>query len=310
MPLVRRIAVLVGSALLSILGVLTLVFFLTRLSGDPAELMSPPGAPQSTIDETRENLGLDQPLPVQYVSFLADAVRGDFGESYYWQTDAMDLVKDHLGPTLVLAGTAAVVAIVVGVTSGMVAASLHGRIADRALMVGALIGQAIPSFWLAPMLILIVSVKLGWTPTGGMEGWRAFILPTIALASFQLAVLFRMTRASALEVLNQDHVRLARAKGAGRVRVARAHVLPSTALPVMTVAGLAVASLIGGSVIVERIFSWPGMGNLMIDAVEERDFPVVQCVAVVYAVAFVAINTIVDLLYGVADPRTRKELGR
>ncbi len=310
MPVVRRAAVLVGSALLSIFGVLTIVFFLTRLSGDPAELMSPPGAPQSTIDETRENLGLDRPLVVQYASFLSDAIRGDFGESYYWQTDAMSLVRSHLGATLALAGTAALFAIVVGVITGMLAASLHGRIVDRLLMVGALIGQAIPAFWLAPMLILVVSVHLGWTPTGGKDDWRSFILPTIALASFQLAVLFRMTRASALEVLNQDHVRLARAKGAGRIRVARAHVLPSTALPVMTVAGLALASLIGGSVIVERIFSWPGMGNLMIDAVEERDFPVVQCVAIVYAIAFVVINTLVDLFYGIADPRTRQELGR
>jgi peptide/nickel transport system permease protein len=310
MSIVRRAAVLIGTALLSILGVLTIVFVLARLSGDPAELMAPPGAPESTIEQTRQSLGLDEPLPQQYLTFIGDAVRGDFGESYYWQTDAMSLVADHLPATLALAGTAAAVAIAIGVTLGMAAASVHGRIADRLLLVGSLLGQAIPAFWLAPMLILIVSVHLGWTPTGGMNGWRSFVLPTISLAAFQLAVLFRMTRASALEVLGQDHIRLARAKGAGRLRVARAHVLPSTALPVMTVAGLALASLIGGSVIVERIFSWPGIGNLMIDAVEQRDFPVVQCIAVVYAVAFIAINTIVDIAYGLADPRTRQELGR
>jgi glutathione transport system permease protein len=178
------------------------------------------------------------------------------------------------------------------------------------MVMGSLIGQAIPSFWMAPVLILVVSVKLGWTPTGGMDSWKSFILPTIALGSFQLAVMFRITRASALEVQSQDHVRLARSKGLGRTQLAVSHILPSTALPVITVAGLSLASLIGGSVIVERVFSWPGIGNLMIDAVDQRDFPVVQAVALVYAIAFVGINTLVDVLYGVADPRTRVEVTR
>jgi peptide/nickel transport system permease protein len=306
--LIRRTALVLGAALVSVVGVLTLVFVLVRFTGDPAELMAPPNAPPEQIAQTRVQLGLDRPLLSQYGRFLADTARGDLGKSYYWRTDARHLVMSHLGPTLALAGSASAFALLLGVPAGMLAALFSGRHIDRALVVGALIGQAIPAFWMAPVLILFVGVDLGLTPTSGMVGWRSFILPTIALGSFQLAVLFRITRAASLEVLSQDHVRLARAKGSSTARLARAHVLPSTALPVMTVAGLALASLIGGSVIVERIFAWPGIGNLMIQAVDERDFPVVQAVAVIYAVAFVGINSIVDLLYAVADPRLRKEL--
>ncbi|MCU1504416.1 MAG: transporter permease [Ilumatobacteraceae bacterium] len=310
MNVVRRVALILVSAIVSLVGVLTLVFVLARLSGDPAKLMAPPNAPQSQIDLTRAQLGLDRPLIRQYGSFLRDAVHGDFGKSYYWHQSAASLVWDHLPSTLALAAVAATFAIILGVGAGLVASSYRGRLPDRVMMTGSLVGQAVPAFWMAPVLILLVSVKLGWTPTGGMNGWRSFVLPMIALGSFQLAVIFRITRASALEVQSQDHVRLGRAKGLGKGRLAISHILPSTALPVITVAGLSVASLIGGSVIVERIFSWPGLGNLMIDAVEQRDFPVVQAIAVVYAVAFITINTLVDLLYELADPRTRTAVVR
>jgi peptide/nickel transport system permease protein len=305
--LAKKLAVTIGTALLSLLGALTIIFILVRLSGDPAELMSPPGAPQEQIDQTRAQLGLDKPLIVQYKNFISDALHGDMGESYFWRTDALELVRAHIGPTLALAFAAAAFAVVLGVPLGLIAAFHSGAPIDRGLGVGAMLGQAIPSFWMAPVLVLIVSVRLGWTPTSGMgDGIRSYILPVIALGSFQLAVLFRITRAASLEALGQDHIRLVRAKGATNMRIAFSHVLPGTALPLMTVAGLALAGLIGGSVVVERIFAWPGIGNLMIQAVEERDFPVVQAIALVYAIAFIGLNTIVDLLYIVADPRLRK----
>jgi peptide/nickel transport system permease protein len=301
----RRVTIAIGTAVISILGALTIIFVLVRLSGDPAELMSPPGAPQEQIDQTRAQLGLDDPLLVQYGRFMKDAVHGDLGESYYWRTDALDLVRDHLGATLELAFLAAAVAVIVGVPIGLLAAFRQGGVLDRFFGVGAMFGQAIPSFWMGPVLILLISVNLGWLPSGGRAGWTSYVLPVVCLAAFQVAVLFRITRAAGIEQLGQDHVRLVRAKGAGRLRLAWSHVLAGSALPVMTVTGLAIASLIGGSVIVERIFSWPGIGNLMIQAVEERDFPVVQAVALVYAIAFIAINTIVDLLYLAVDPRLR-----
>jgi peptide/nickel transport system permease protein len=294
------------TALLSLLGALTIIFVLIRLSGDPAELMSPPEAPQAQIDQTRVQLGLDRPLPVQYGRFIRDAVTGDLGESYYWRTDSLELVRQHIGPTVVLALAAAAFAVIVGVSLGLVSAFRQNGVVDRSLGVVAMLGQAIPSFWMAPVLVLFVSVHLRWTPTSGMNGVRSFMLPVVALGSFQLAVLYRITRASALELLGQDHIRLARAKGASNRRIAVSHVLPGTALPLMTVTGLALAGLIGGSVVVERIFAWPGIGNLMIQAVQERDFPVVQAIALVYAVAFIGLNTLVDLLYTVADPRLRK----
>jgi peptide/nickel transport system permease protein len=301
----RRLLVALGTALISVVGALTIIFILVRLSGDPAELMAPPGAPQEQIDQTREQLGLSDPIVTQYGRFLGDAARGDLGESYYWRTSALGLVRDHLGATLELAFMSAAFAVVVGVPLGLLAAFRQGGVLDRLLGVGAMVGQAVPAFWMAPVLILLVSVHLGWLPSGGRAGWTSYILPVVSLAAFQLAVLFRITRAAALEQLGQDHVRLVRAKGAGRLRLARSHVLPGTALPVMTIAGLALASLIGGSVIVETIFSWPGIGNLMIQAVEERDFPVVQAVALVFALAFITINTVVDLLYLAVDPRLR-----
>jgi len=296
----------VGAGLLSILGAVTLVFILTRLTGDPAELMSPPGAPQSQIDATREQLGLDDPIVVQYLQFIGDAVHGDFGESYFWRDDAMSVVLDALPSTLLLATAATLFAVVVGVSFGMLAAFRHRKSVDRVLSAGAMIGQSMPSFWLGPVLILLFAVKWQLVPASGREGWRSIILPMLTLASFQVAMLFRMTRASALDLLGQDIVRLARAKGAGEVRVARSHVLRAAALPILTLSGLALATLIGGSVIAESIFSWPGIGNLMIRAVEARDFPVVQAVALVFAVGFVTINTIVDLLYLVIDPRLRE----
>jgi peptide/nickel transport system permease protein len=304
---VRQVLLRVSAGALSVLGAVTLIFLLTRATGDPATLMSPPGATEGQIQNTRVLLGLDRPVPVQFASFLGDALRGDLGQSYYFRQDVSSMIGERVGATVKLALAALGLAIVVGIPAGLIAAFNRAKLLDRALVSGAMLGQAIPSFWLAPVLVLVFAVELGLLPVAGMDGVRSFILPTVTLASFQIAVLFRITRAAALEALGQDHVKLARAKGAGQVRVGVAHVAPNTLLPVMTVAGLALANLIGGSVIVEVIFGWPGLGNLMIQAVGARDFPLVQGVALLFAVGYVVINTVVDMLYRFADPRLRVE---
>lgn len=297
-----------ATGLLAVWGAVTLVFLLTRLSADPAVLMSPPGATQEQIEHTRRLLGLDVSLPEQYLRFLGDMVQGDLGRSYYWREDVVDMLLTRVGATVSLALSALVLAIVIGVPLGLVAAFHRGKKADRLLVMLSMVGQAIPSFWLAPILILILSVELNLLPVGGLSGPQSYLLPMVTLASFQIAVLFRITRGASLDVLGQDFVKLARAKGAGGFRVGLGHVAPNTLLPVMTVVGLALANLIGGSVIVEVIFGWPGIGNLMVQAVAERDFPLVQGVALVFAIGYVSINTAVDLLYRVADPRLRVQV--
>lgn len=302
---VRRLLFRIGAGLLSIVGAVALIFVLTRITGDPATLMSPPGASEEQIENTRRLLGTDRSLPEQFVSFVGDAVTGDLGQSYYFHQDVLDLVGSRVGATVQLALAALGLAVLVGVPAGLLAAFKRASLIDRGLVTGAMLGQAIPSFWLAPVLVLIFGVELGVLPVAGMSGIDSFILPTVTLASFQMSVLFRITRAAALEALSQDHVDLARAKGASELRVGLSHVAPNSVLPVMTVAGLALANLIGGSVIVEVIFGWPGLGNLMIQAVQTRDFPLVQGVALLFASGYVVINTVVDSLYGLADPRLR-----
>lgn len=303
----RELGLRVAFGLLSVWGAVTLVFVLTRLTGDPAVLMSPPGATAEQIERTRQLLGLDSSIPVQYLRFLGDVLRGDLGASYFWGVDVVRLVASRIWATVSLAAAAVLVAVAVGVPLGLLAAFHRGRATDRLLVTGNMFGQAIPSFWLGPVLLLVFSVELGLTPVSGISGPLSYLLPTLTLASFQIAVIFRIARTSALESLSQDFVRLARAKGAGEVRVGLAHVAPNTLLPVMTITGLALANLVGGAIITEVIFGWPGIGNLMVQAVAERDFPVVQGVALVFAVGYVSINTAVDLLYRVVDPRLKEQ---
>lgn len=306
----RRLASRIGFGLVSLFGALTIVFMISRLTGDPATLMSPPGADKGQIDLVRVQYGFDRPLILQYFRFLGGLLRGDLGQSYYYQQDVGSLVGAHILPTVYLAASAVIFALVFGVGFGLLAAFHKDRGIDRVLGSLTMLGQAVPSFWLAPMLILIAAVWLGILPATGMEGARSFVLPTVSLGALQLAVFFRFTRSVAIESLGQDFTRVARSKGIGGWRLAVDHVLPTTALPLLTLGGMALASLIGGAVIVETIFAWPGLGHLMIQAVLQRDFPVVQGVALVFSMAFIVMNTIVDVLYPVLDPRLRVEAER
>ena len=289
------------------LGVVTLVFVALRLSGDPAASMLPGDASVQELADLRRELGLDRSVPAQYVAFLSGAVRGDFGDSFRHQQPAFGLVLERLPATLELAFAALVLAVVVALPLGIVAALHRGRVADVLAMSFAVVGQATPYFWMGIMLILVVSVELAWLPTSGRGGWRHLILPAVTLGTHFAAAIARLTRTAMLEVLGQNFVTTARAKGLGERRVILAHALKNAAVPVVTLVGLQFGTLLGGAVVTETIFAWPGVGRLAVQSIFVRDYPVVQAGVLVLALVFVGINLLVDLLYGALDPRIRHE---
>jgi peptide/nickel transport system permease protein len=288
-------------------GVVTLVFVALRLSGDPAATMLPGDATVDELAALRRTLGLDRPLYVQYVAFLGSAVRGDFGESFRHQQPAFGLVLERLPATLELAFAALLLAIVVALPLGILAAVYRGRAADVLAMGFAVVGQATPYFWMGIMLILVVSVELAWLPTSGRGGWQHLILPAVTLGTHFAASLARLTRTSLLEVLGQNFVTTARAKGLAESGVILRHALKNAAVPVVTLIGLQFGTLLGGAVVTETIFAWPGVGRLAVQSIFVRDYPVVQAGVLVLALSFVALNLLVDLLYGALDPRIRDE---
>jgi len=290
----------------TLLGVSVFVFVILRvLPGDPAKMLLPEGAPQSAVDELNRHLGLREPLHVQYGIFLRSVFRGDFGQSFQYRASALSVVVERLPATAQLTLAAMVLTVFFGVTIGIVAAVRRGTIYDYAGTVLAVLGQSLPNFWLGIMLILLFGVALRWLPTSGFEGWRHLVLPGVTLAAFPTALVARLTRSSMLEILNKEFVRTGRAKGLGERRVVLHHALRNAAIPVLTVIGLQIGTLLGGAVITESVFAWPGMGKLIVDAIFFRDFPVVQTVLIFAATVFVVINLVVDLLYTVIDPRIR-----
>jgi ABC-type dipeptide/oligopeptide/nickel transport system permease component len=288
-------------------GVVTLVFAALRLSGDPAATMLPGDASVEELVALRRQLGLDRSLAVQYVQFLGGALTGDFGTSFRHQQPALPLVLERLPATLELAGAALLLAVALAVPLGILAAVYRGRLVDVAAMAFAVVGQATPYFWMGIMLILIVSVELAWLPTSGRGGLERLILPAVTLGTHFAASLARLTRTSMLEVFGQQFVTTARAKGLSEWTVVLTHTLKNAAVPVVTLIGLQFGTLLGGAVVTETIFAWPGVGRLAVQSVFVRDYPVVQAGVFVLALTFVAINLVVDLLYGVLDPRIRRE---
>ncbi|HXG03819.1 MAG TPA: ABC transporter permease [Candidatus Binatia bacterium] len=289
------------------LGVVTLVFLALRLSGDPAATMLPGEASVEELAALRRTLGLDQPLAVQYVQFLVGALTGDFGVSFRHQQPALPLVLERLPATLELAFAALLLSVAVALPLGIVAALHRGRLGDVLAMAFAVVGQATPYFWMGIMLILVVSVELGWLPTSGRGTLQHLILPAVTLATHFAASLARLTRTSMLEVLGQNYVTTARAKGLPERAVILAHALKNAAVPVVTLVGLQFGTLLGGAVVTETVFAWPGVGRLAVQSIFVRDYPVVQAGVLVLALAFVVINLLVDLLYGLLDPRIRSE---
>jgi peptide/nickel transport system permease protein len=286
-------------------GVSTLVFLLLRLSGDPTLLMVPPGAPAEAIERLRHELGFDRPLLIQYLSFLADLLRGDVGASLVQSRPALQIVLERFPATLRLAGAALVLALLVALPAGIAAAAFRGTWIERASLLLALLGQAIPPFWLGLMLILFLSVRLQLLPSSGAETWQHLVLPALTLASLSMAGITRMTRLAFLEELDREYVRTARAKGVSRPRIIMAHLLRNAAIPILTLVSLDIANLLGGAVVTETIFAWPGVGRLAIEAIQARDYPVVQAVVLVGTGAFVVSSILADLLYSVVDPRIR-----
>jgi len=291
---------------LTLVGVSVLVFVILRVvPGDPAKMLLPDGAPQSAVDELNRQLGLHEPLHVQYAIFVRSVFRGDFGQSFQYRAPALRVVVDRLGATVQLALAALVITVGVGVSLGVVAAVRRGTGYDYASTVLAVLGQSLPNFWLGIMLILLFGVALRWLPTSGFESWRHLILPAVTLAAFPMALVARLTRSSMLEILGRDFIRTGRAKGLAERAVILRHALRNAAVPLLTVLGLQIGTLLGGAVITESVFAWPGMGKLVVDAIFFRDFPVVQTVLILSATIFVLINLLVDLLYTVIDPRIR-----
>jgi len=287
------------------LGVVTIVFILQHASGDPATLLVSQDATQADIAEIRRAYGLDQPLSVQYARFVSRAARGDLGYSYRQGLPVGELIVERLRATCDLALAGLAVAVLLGVPLGVVAAARHGSALDTAAMTLALLGTSVPSFWLGLLLIIVFGVQLGWLPVSGSGTLKHLLMPAFVLGGFYAAQISRLTRTSLLEVLAQDFVRTAWAKGLAMRAVLLKHVLRNATLPVMTVLGMDFGRMLGGAVVVETIFAWPGMGRLAVQAVLGRDFPVVQGVAIMGAAIFLVVNLIIDMLYGWVDPRLR-----
>jgi len=300
--ILRRVA----QSALTLLGVSVLVFIILRvLPGDPARMLLPDGAPESAVAELNRQLGLREPLIVQYGLFLRSVTQGDFGQSFQYRAPALRVVLERLPATVQLTVVAMLVTIAAGVSLGIITAVLRGTRYDVAGTILAVLGQSLPNFWLGIMLILLFGVALRWLPTSGFASWTSLVLPAVTLAAFPTALVARLTRSSMLEIFNRDYIRTGRAKGLAEQSVVLRHALRNAAIPVLTVIGLQIGSLLGGAVITESVFAWPGMGKLIVDAIFFRDFPVVQTVLILSATVFVAINLFVDLLYTVIDPRIR-----
>jgi ABC-type dipeptide/oligopeptide/nickel transport system permease component len=294
-------------AIFVIWGVVTVVFFLVRLTGDPTGFLVDQTATQAEIAHVRHLLGLDRPMYVQYLDFLMAVPRGNFGVSIREKRPAMRMVLEHFWPaTVELAVAAIVLSTVLAIPLGVVSATRRDTVVDHLSRVSSLFLQSMPSFWLGIVLILIFAVWFqGLLPSYGSGSLRHLILPAVTLAAAPLAQNVRLIRAGMLEVLSQDYIRTARAKGLAERLVIYRHALRNAAIPVITVTGLSLGFMLSGTIIIETVFSWPGLGRLIVQAVPGRDFPVIQAGVFVFAVIFVGINLLVDVLYTVVDPRVR-----
>ncbi|MBI3977200.1 MAG: ABC transporter permease [Chloroflexi bacterium] len=298
------------SSLLVIIAVPIAVFFLSRLTGDPVALMRQPDMTEEQVVEMRKALGFYGPLHEQFFTFATRVSQGDFGTSIWQRRPAFELVLDRMPATALLAGTALAFSIIIAIPVGSLAARWHNTLLDRLVMLVALVGQSMPNFWLGLMLILLFAVSLHWLPTSGygesLDSRPAhLLLPAVTLGFFSMARLARLTRSALLEVLGQDYIRTARAKGLWEWAVFRGHALRNALIPIVTILALDIGALLSGAVVTETIFAWPGVGRLMLQAIERRDFPIVQAGVVVVAVLYTFFNLVADLLYARIDPRIR-----
>jgi len=300
---------LVRRALLSLLvlwGAVTVVFVAVRIvPGDPAQVMLGTTATAEEIAALRTRLGLDRPVPIQYVTYLRQVVQLDLGESLRLGTPVIVAVADRVPNTLLLGGVALAIAVLLGFPMGLSAAVNEGKSADRVISLFSILGQSVPGFWVGIMLILVFARELRLLPSGGAESWQHLVLPAATLALHPVGILARLVRSGLLEVVHEDYVRTAYAKGLATRSVVLRHAVPNMLIPVVTVIGLQAGHLLGGAVIVESVFAWPGVGRLLVDAIGDRDYPLVEAATLFITGAFVLINLLVDMLYGYLNPRIR-----
>jgi peptide/nickel transport system permease protein len=289
-----------------VLGAVTLTFFLLRLAaGDPARLVNPPGTPEDVVTQVRERLGTDEPLLVQYKSFLLDLAQGDLGQSFHGGQSVRDEVLKAVPNTVALAAVTIVIASTLGLLLGLLAAVYANRLPDRVILIYVAVAQSMAAFWLAVVLVLVFSIELQWLPAIDLTGPESFVLPVATLVITLTPVLIRSVRQSFLETLGDDHVRAARARGLPERRVLFVHGLKVASLPLVTLIGLQAGFILAGAYVVEVIFNWPGIGKLTIDAINSRNFPMIQGAVLVAAIGFVLVNFVVDVVYSLLDPRIR-----
>ncbi len=301
-------------SLLILFGVLCIVFFMLQLTGDPVSLMVSRNTSPQQIERLREEMGFNRPLIVQFADFAGHAVRGDFGTSIRHKQPAIKLILGRLPATIELAAVSLLISMTIGITLGLLGGSNPGSIWDTVSRGAGLIGQTIPNFWLALILIIVFSVKLGWFPTFGRDTWnflgirlptRSVILPAFSLGLFTMGQLVRFTRSAVLEIRNEDYVRTAYSKGITDKRIYIRHILRNASIPLISIIGVQFGYLLSGSIYIETIFSWPGLGNLLAEAIGNRDFALVQAIAFFTSIVVVALNLLTDIAYGLADPRIR-----
>ena len=304
--MITYLAARLSSALMVVLGVACLVFLLIHLvPGDPVEVMLGEAARPGDRAALREALGLDEPLLTQLLVYLESLLRLDLGDSLYSRRPIIDILAERLPATVVLALAALLVAVAIALPMGVLAALRQNTWWDFCAMGVAMVGVSIPNFVMGPVLVLLFSFTLGWFPVSGMERPASIVLPAITLGTALAAILSRMVRAALLEVLSEDYVRTARAKGLSELRVITHHALRNALLPILTLLGLQLGTLLGGAVITEMVFAWPGIGQLTVEAIQRRDYPLLQACVLVISVAYVTVNTLTDLLYAWLDPRIR-----
>jgi peptide/nickel transport system permease protein len=295
----------VGQAVVVLFCVATVAFLVVRMAGDPVKAMLPENATLAQEQALRHLLGLDKPLLEQYASYLWGLLHLDFGQSLFFHEPALDIILGRLPATLQLSAAALVFALVVSIPAGIVSAVRRGKATDSSVMGVVLIGQSTPAFFVGIVLILVFSVELKWLPASGIGGFSHLILPAITLGLYSMAMIARLLRSSLIDVLSEDHIRTARAKGLSPSKVILTNGLRNASLPVVTIVGLEIGSLLGGAILTETVFSWPGVGRLTVEAVTNRDYPLMQATVLFLAVVFVVVNLVVDILYAFLDPRVR-----
>jgi ABC-type dipeptide/oligopeptide/nickel transport system permease component len=292
-------------AALVCLTVLVISFILTRLSGDLAASIGGPNASAADIEIIRRNYGLDRPLAVQFVDWAGRAIQGDLGRSFLYHAPVWGLIRDRLPVTLTLGLAGLAIALATALPLGILAASREGSAADRGIMLVALLGQAVPGFWLGLMLIILLGLDLQWLPISGVDTWQGYIMPAVVLAFSAIPALMRLTRSGMIDALAADYIRTARAKGLSRAKIVLKHALRNAAMPVVSIAAVQLGFMLGGSVVIEAVFALPGVGYLAWESITKNDFPVVQAVVLFLAVIYIGLTLLADMMNGLLDPRLR-----